>query len=142
MAINSNRPRIRRMFGAVGAVIAVSSAMLVGVSTPAYAANPYTAKGVCGSGYGVQRSHRLPGATVYQLYNGTTTCVVTLKTASLGKPTKITAGLQVAGGSWAYDTGAYTYYAGPVKQRSVGRCVRNFGYSQGSSFTSTWANCG
>jgi hypothetical protein len=142
MAIISNRLRTRRVLGAVGAVIAVSSAMLVGASGPAYAANPYTAKGVCGSGYGVQRTHKLPGATVYQLYNGTTTCVVTLKTASLGKATKITAGLQVKGGSWAYDTGAYTYYAGPVKQRSRGKCVRTFGYSKGSSVTSSWANCG
>lgn len=142
MAISANRVRPRRMLGAVGAVIAVSSAMLAGVSAPAYAANPYTAKGVCGSGYNVQRSHKLPGATVYQLYNGTTTCVVTLKTTSLGKATKVTAGLQVKGRSWAYDTGAYTYYAGPVKQRSKGKCVRNFGYSRGTNFTSTWANCG
>ncbi|UQU65796.1 hypothetical protein COUCH_05615 [Couchioplanes caeruleus] len=141
MPINANRLR-RRMLAGVGAVIAASSMMLAGVSAPAYAANPYTAKGVCGSGYNVQRSHKLPGATAYQLYNGTTTCVVTLKTTSLGKATKVTAGLQVKGGSWAYDTGAYTYYAGPVKQRSKGKCVRYFGYSKSSNFTSTWANCG
>jgi len=142
MAIFANRRRPRRASAAVAAVIAGSSAMLAGVPAPAHAASSYTAKGVCGSGYNVQRSHKLPGATVYQLYNGTTTCVVTLKTASLGKATKVTAGLQVRGGSWAYDTGAYTYYAGPVKQKSKGKCVRFFGYSRGSNFTSTWANCG
>ncbi|MFI5496054.1 hypothetical protein [Actinoplanes sp. NPDC051859] len=125
------------------AVIAASSTLLIaGMAAPAQAANPYTAKGVCGSGYQLQRSHKLPGATVYQLYNGTTTCVVTLKTTALGKATKITAGLRVKGGSWAYDTGAYTYYAGPVKQRSKGKCVRIFGYSKGTSYTSGWANCG
>ncbi|MEV4704451.1 hypothetical protein [Actinoplanes sp. NPDC049316] len=137
----SNLLRSRRVFGAA-AVVAAGTTVVAGVSAPAYAANPYTAKGVCGSGYAVQRSHKLPGATVYQLYNGTTTCVVTLKTTALNKATKVTAGLRVQGGSWAYDTGAYRYYAGPVKQRSKGKCVRYFGYSGGSNYTSSWANCG
>ncbi|WP_201787205.1 hypothetical protein [Actinoplanes sp. TFC3] len=109
---------------------------------PANAAASCTPQGVCGSGYKVQRSHKLPGATSYQLYNGSSTCVVTIKTKSLGKATKVTAGLQVKGGSWAYDTGNYTYYAGPVKQKSKGKCVRFFGYSQKKSYTSGWANCG
>lgn len=134
--------RLRRLCAAGVTAITASTMLLAGLAAPAQAANPYTAKGVCGSGYAVQRSHKLPGATVYQLYNGTSTCVVTLKTASLGKATKITAGLRVKGGSWAYDTGAYTYYAGPVKQRSKGKCVQYFGYSRSSSFTSSWANCG
>ena len=126
----------------IGAVVAAGAMLIAGAPTPAHAARAYTAKGVCGSSYHVQRSHKLAGATVYQLYNGTTTCVVTLKTASLGKATKITAGLQVKGGSWAYDTGSYTYYAGPVKQRSKGKCVRFFGYSRSTNYTSSWANCG
>jgi len=97
---------------------------------------------VCGSGYYVQRSHRLPGAVAYQLYNGTTNCAVTIKTASIGKATRTTAGLQVSGSSWSYDVGNYRYYAGPVKQRGRGKCVRYFGYHGGANYTSPWGNCG
>jgi hypothetical protein len=122
------------------AVLPVAGLLFAGA--PANAAPSYTPQGVCGSGYSVQRSHKLPGATTYQLYNGASTCVVTIKTKSLGKATKVTAGLQVKGGSWAYDTGNYTYYAGPVKQKSKGKCVRYFGYSPSVSYTSAWANCG
>ncbi|HSX01863.1 MAG TPA: serine/threonine protein kinase [Candidatus Saccharimonadia bacterium] len=104
-------------------------------------ANPYTPQGVCGSGYTVQRSHVLNGAVVYQLYNGTYNCVVTIKTAQIGTATRTTAGLQVSGSDWAYDTGDYRYYAGPVKQYGRGKCVRYFGYHGGTSYTSPWGNC-
>ena len=126
----------------VSAMVVASGIVLAGTAVPAQAAVSYTAKGVCGSDYAVQRSHKLPGATVYQLYNGTTNCVVTIKTKSLGKATKVTAGLLVRGSSWAYDTGKYTYYAGPVKQKATNKCVKFFGYSGGKSFTSRWGNCG
>lgn len=117
--------------------------MLAGTPAPAQAApNPYTPRGVCGSGYNVQRSRALTGATVYQLFNGRYNCVVTIKTASVGRPTKVTAGLQVSGSSWAYDTGEYAYYAGPVRQYGAGKCVRYFGFHGGTSFTSGWGNCG
>lgn len=106
------------------------------------AANPYTPKSVCGSGYYVQRSHALNGAVAYQMYNGTTNCAVTIKTSSVGTPTRVTAGLQVSGSSWAYDTGNYKYYAGPVKQNGKGKCVRYFGYHKSTSYTSPWGNCG
>ncbi|MFI5936316.1 hypothetical protein [Actinoplanes sp. NPDC051494] len=115
---------------------------LLVAGSPAQAAPSYTPQGVCGSGYSVQRSHALPGATTYQLYNGSSTCVVTIKSQQRGTATKITAGLLVKGGSWAYDTGNYTYYAGPVKQKSKGKCVAYFGYAKGKSYTSPYANCG
>ena len=102
----------------------------------------YTPQSVCGSGYYVQRSHALPGARAYQLYNGTTNCAVTIKTSSIGKATRTTAGLQVSGSSWSYDVGNHRYYAGPVKQRGRGKCVRYFGYHGGSNYTSPWGNCG
>ena len=119
---------------------AVAGLLVAGA--PAQAAPAYTPQGVCGSGYSVQRSHALPGARTYQLYNGSSTCVVTIKSQQLGKATKITAGLLVKGGSWAYDTGNYAYYAGPVKQKSKGKCVAYFGYSKQKSYTSGYANCG
>jgi eukaryotic-like serine/threonine-protein kinase len=123
-------------------VAAAATFTLLATPAPASAAPVVTSpQAVCGGGYRVQRSHVLPGAVVYQLYNGSTTCVTTIKTANVGTPTKITAGLQVRGGSWAYDTGAFKSYAGPEKQPSRGKCVRYFGYSKGRSYTSTWANC-
>lgn len=132
----------RRLCNAVGAAIAATGLMLAGIPAPALAGgNPYTARGVCGRGYYVQRSHALPGAVVYQLYNGRYNCVVTIKTAAIGRATKITAGLQVARASWAYETGAFAYYAGPIRQYAVGKCVRYFGYHGGKSHTSRWGNC-
>jgi eukaryotic-like serine/threonine-protein kinase len=122
--------------GAVGAAQGAES------KQPQARAAAYTPQGVCGSGYYVQRSHRLPGAVAYQLYNGTYNCAVTIKTASVGTATRTTAGLQVTGSSWAYDTGNYRYYAGPVKQYGRGKCVRFFGFHGGQNYTSPWGNCG
>jgi hypothetical protein len=131
------------VLSALGATAVASGVLLAGTSGPASAAtNPYTPREVCGSSYKVQRSHAVTGARVYQLYNGTYNCVVTIKTASIGKKTKITAGLQVKGSSWAYETGAYAYYAGPIKQRGKGKCVRCFGFHGGTNYTSPWGNCG
>jgi hypothetical protein len=101
-----------------------------------------TPEGACGSGYSRQESHALSGAVVYLLYNGTYNCAVTIKTSSIGIPTKTTAGLQVTGSDWSYDTGTYGYYAGPVKLYGKGKCVRYFGYHGGVSYTSAWGHCG
>lgn len=108
---------------------------------PAAQAAAYTPQGLCGGGYYVQRSHALPNARVYQLYNGSHNCVVTIKTGQLSQATTTTAGLQVEGQNWSYDTGNYTSYAGPVKQLASGKCVRYFGFHGGESFTSAWGNC-
>jgi hypothetical protein len=126
----------------IAAVALTAAALVATTAVPASAAPAYTPAGVCGAGYKVQRSKTLPGAVTYQLYNGATTCVVTIKTADKGKSTRVTAGLQVKGGGWSYDTGDYKYYAGPVKRASKGKCVRYFGFSRGTSYTSTYANCG
>jgi hypothetical protein len=131
------------VLGALGAAMLVGGVGTAQAETGAQArAAAYTPQSVCGSGYYVQRKHALPGAVAYQLYNGTYNCAVTIKTKSVGKPTRTTAGLIVTGSSWAYDTGNYRYYAGPVKQRGRGKCVRYFGFHGGRNFTSSWANCG
>ncbi len=109
------------------------------VGTQAAAASPQS---ICGSGYYVQTSHALPGARAYLLYNGTSNCAVTIKTSSVGTPTRTTAGLQVQGSSWSYDTGMYSYYAGPVKQAAAGKCVRYFGFHGGQDYTSPFGHCG
>lgn len=121
------------MLGTAAATQAAPSAVKAAAASP---------QSICGSGYYVQRSHTLPGAVAYQLYNGSSNCAVTIKTSSVGTPTKTTAGLQVQGKDWAYDTGNYAYYAGPVKQAASGQCVRYFGYHGGTSYTSPFGNCG
>lgn len=122
------------------AAFAVGAALTVAPG-PAQA-QAYTPEGVCGSGYYVQRSYPLPGARVYQLYNGSSNCVVTIKTSSVGTATRTTASLQVQGRPWSTDTGDYRYYAGPVKAAAQGKCVRYFGFHGGRNYTSPWGNCG
>ncbi|MFY1650714.1 hypothetical protein ACN27J_07440 [Solwaraspora sp. WMMB762] len=131
---------VRKALSSVVAVgVAVAAALTI---APSAAHAAYTPEGVCGSGYYVQRSYPLPGARVYQLYNGSSNCVVTIKTASVGTPTRTTAALQVSGSDWSTDTGDYRYYAGPVRVPAAGKCVRYFGYHGGTSYTSPWGNCG
>jgi hypothetical protein len=139
-----HRSRLAVLGGLIVALLlgSAGAAQAAQIDTQARAAQAYTPQGICGSGYYVQRSHKLPGARAYQLYNGTTNCAVTIKTSSIGKATRTTAGLQVSGSSWSYDVGNYRYYAGPVKQRGRGKCVRYFGYHGGSNYTSPWGNCG
>ncbi len=129
-------------------LVGLAGALLLGSVAPVQAAPAKASQAkaspqsICGSGYTVQRSHRLPGAVAYQLYNGTYNCAVTIKTRSVGTPTRTTAGLQVRGSDWAYDIGNYRYHAGPVKQFGRGKCVRFFGYHGGVDYTSPWGNCG
>ncbi len=139
-----HRSRLAVLGGLIVALLlgSAGAAQAAQIDTQARAARAYTPQGICGSGYYVQRSHKLPGARAYQLYNGTTNCAVTIKTASIGKATRTTAGLQVSGSRWSYDVGNYRYYAGPVKQRGKGKCVRYFGFHGGQNYTSPWGNCG
>lgn len=105
-------------------------------------AKPRSPTRVCGAGYYVQRSHALPGAIAYQLYNGTYNCAVTIKTTSIGTRTLTGAGVHVAGSKWTYDVGNYEYYAGPVKQYGKGKCARYFGSHRSVRYTSPPGNCG
>lgn len=96
-----------KTLGVIVAALGVSLACMTAPAANAVQAqaNPYTPAGVCnseapGSGYYVQRSHALKGARVYQLYNGSYNCVVTIKTASLGTPTLTNACIKVTGTGW------------------------------------------
>ena len=139
-----HRSRLAVLGGLIVALVlgSAGAAQAAQIDTQARAARAYTPQGICGSGYYVQRSRALPGARVYLLYNGATNCVTTIKTASVGTPTRTTAGLQVRGRDWSYDVGNYRYYAGPVKEYARGKCVRFFGYHRGENVTSAWGNCG
>jgi hypothetical protein len=118
----------------MGALIAACT-LTASVATPG-AANAYvgtpTPTGVCGSAYTVNASLSLSGgaATVYQLRNGASICVVTIKSASaLGNSVRIRASVWLPGNVESFDEQtadrAYLYTA------SEG-CV-NWGGAYGSS---------
>ncbi|MEU6425878.1 serine/threonine protein kinase [Microbispora sp. NPDC046973] len=113
-------------------------------TTAAPARNPYSPTQVCGPGFSVQRSSSMAGGTTYQLYNSSTgeNCVVTIKTADVGKATPVSATLEVQD-SWSKtDSGNYEYYAGPVKLQAKGKCVRYSGSVGSAGASAGWGNCG
>lgn len=112
---------IRRTLGVLAAAfLAVALAPAVAQAAPSY-----TPGGLCGGGYTVKGKAKVAGSTVYHLSNGAWQCVVTIKTANVGKATYVGAGLLVRGGKgWALDDGTYRYYAGPVKQKGACASVR------------------
>jgi serine/threonine protein kinase len=106
-------------------------------------ANPYTPQRLCGGGYRVVDTHSLGGATAYLLYNGNTgvNCVVTMVPKSTGK-TFLSATLQVRDGGRGGRTGAFPFYAGPVRLPAKGKCVMWGGASKTARWTSGWSHCG
>ncbi|MFF3442541.1 hypothetical protein [Streptosporangium sp. NPDC002721] len=112
---------------------------------PSQKANPYTATGVCGSGYKVVNSRALgSAATVYLLYNTAQgrNCVVTMSRYVFPSKIAMNATLQVKGGSTANTPGRFTAYAGPVRLPAAKKCVI-WGGSHGSlSWKSGWSHCG
>ena len=127
--------------------VAVAAALAAGVAfaTPASAAaNPYTAGGVCGSGFHELDHHALTGATVYLMYDGATDCVVTIKTAAIGTKTDTESILEVNSNpvQVADDEGYYAYYAAS-RVRAPGVCIK-WGGLEGNSVweSSSWAHCG
>lgn len=119
-----------------GAVIAVGGAAEA-------ASSPIAA---CGGGsYHVIDTHALPGATVYLMYNGTTDCVVTWKTADVGTKTHIWAGIAKDDNGtyyYKYDDNNYAYYAGPVKVNAPHTCIDWGGMSKGQQWFSGTSHCG
>lgn len=106
--------------------------------------NPNTIGEICGSGYKVIDSKAITGAKVYLTYSSASgkNCVATIKTSSIGKKTKTTAFLQVAGGTRSTDSGYYSYYAGPVKKSAANKCVKWGGSTSAASYTSPFEHCG
>ncbi|MFC0106674.1 M23 family metallopeptidase [Kibdelosporangium aridum] len=108
------------------------------------AANPYEAAEVCGSGFGVIDSAAIgSAATVYLLWNNSTTqnCVVTIKNASIGSATAVSAYLEVQGASRVTDSGNFEYYAGPVRAAAPDKCVRWGGSAGSSRYDSPFEHC-
>ncbi|WP_375372079.1 protein kinase [Micromonospora sp. PPF5-6] len=117
-------------------------------SSPA-AQQPYTATQVCGAGYQVIDSATLTAngvrkGRVYLLYNTAsgTNCVVTLKDTDVGRATTASAYLEVQGQDRKAESGAYKFYAGPVRASAPGKCVKWGGSTGGASYGSPFEHCG
>ena len=117
-------------------------------TTAAAVKNPYTPGQVCGSGFSVIDSATLTAsgstvAKVYLLYNSSTgsNCATTLKTTAVGSKTTVAAYLEVQGGSRSTDSGSFSYYAGPVRAKAAGVCVKWGGSAAGASYNSPFEHC-
>ncbi|WP_442933967.1 protein kinase domain-containing protein [Micromonospora sp. CPCC 206171] len=118
-------------------------------ATPPARTNPYTPAQVCGSGYQVIDSASLTAngvrrGRVYLLWNeaAKANCVVTMKVTAVGERTTASAFLEVQGKTRATDSGAFEYYAGPVRAGAGGACVKWGGATGGASYTSGFEHCG
>ena len=105
--------------------------------------NPYTPQRLCGGGYRVVDRHGLGEARVYLLYNrhAGANCVVTMVPKSSGK-VPLSTSLAVKGGRRAGRSGAYPFYAGPVRLPAKGKCVMWGGSSRTARWKSGWSHCG
>ena len=131
----------------VTAVVAAAAAALTIGATAANAQqaapNSYSDTALCGSGYGRLATHDLPHAVIYLDYNGSTDCVVTIKTALVGTPSLVEAFVyrqsDAAGGD---DTGNYSYYAGPERVYAPQTCIDWGGSDDTTYWESGWSHCG
>jgi hypothetical protein len=104
--------------------------------------NPYDAGDVCGSGYDVIDEAALGTAgTVYLLYNGTNNCTATIKKASVGTASAVSAYLEVEGSPRVTDSGNFAYYAGPVRAAAPGKCVKWGGSVGTAKYDSPFEHC-
>ena len=111
--------------------------------------NPYTPVEACGSGYKVIDSASLTASgsrkgRVYLLYHAGTgyNCVVTMKESAVGTATAASAWLEVQGRARSTDSGSFSYYAGPVRAKAPGVCVKWGGSTGGASYASGFEHCG
>lgn len=106
--------------------------------------NPNTAtpSALCGSGYYWLNTHSLGGATVYLLWNNSTSknCVVTLQ-HNVDGGNSMDAWLYVqASGAHVSDPGTYSSYAGPVRAYAPS-CINWGGKWSSTSWSSGWSHC-
>jgi hypothetical protein len=83
------------------------------------------------------------GARVSLLYNASNgyNCVVAIKTTKIGTASDVGAFLEVEGSARTTDRDEYGYYAGPVKKKAPGKCVKWGGMVGSSSYTSGFEHC-
>ena len=105
--------------------------------------NPHKPQQLCGGGYRVIDAHPVGGARIYLLYNSHAgaNCVVTMVARSSGK-VYLNASLVVRGGDHQSRSGAFLFYAGPVRLPAKGKCVQWGGATRSAKWTSGWSHCG
>ncbi|WP_091664171.1 serine/threonine-protein kinase [Micromonospora auratinigra] len=133
--------------GAADPTVGASGGPAPASGSPA-AAQPYTARQVCGGGYQVLDSATLTAngvrqGRVYLLYDAAsgTNCVVTLKDREVGRATTMSAFLEVQGKARRTASGAYQFYAGPVRAAAAGVCVKWGGSTGGAAYGSAFEHC-
>lgn len=106
--------------------------------------NPYTPEEACGEGYKVIDGANVIGARVSLLYNASNgyNCVVAIKTTKIGTASDVGVLLEVQGAARTTDRDEYGYYAGPIKKKAPGKCVKWGGVVGSSSYTSAFEHCG
>jgi peptidase M23-like protein len=106
--------------------------------------NPYTPEEACGDGYKVIDGANVTGARISLLYNASNgyNCVVAIKTTKIGTESDVGAFLEVQGSPRTTDRDEYGYYAGPIKKKAPGKCVKWGGMVGSSSYTSAFEHCG
>ncbi|MCU7726896.1 serine/threonine protein kinase [Actinoplanes sp. KI2] len=113
------------------------------------ATNKYTPKELCGGDFAVIDQHALRGADgtllgrVYLLFNSSTgkNCTVTLKATDLDTATPASAYLEVQGSPRVTDSGSVPSYAGPVRAKADGICVKWGGSIQDATYDSPFEHC-
>lgn len=77
------------------------------------------------------------------MYNGSTDCAVTWKTAYIGTPTEVYAGVCIEWGGCVTDDKNYSYYAGPAKIYASEKCISWYGEAEHhGAWNSDWVHCG
>jgi hypothetical protein len=104
----------------------------------------WEAASICGSGYSPDGSNAPPTTIVYVSHNGSTDCVVTMKTASVGTPSLIWASVGAYGaGIICLDQGMYKYCAGPVYAYAPHVCIYWGGGGSAQIDSGNWfGHCG
>jgi sialidase-1 len=98
----------------------------------------------CGGGYSVIDQQPLGTAgTAYLSYNAANgkNCVSTMKSASAGTATQTSAFLEVQGSARITDSGAFSYFAGPVSAAAADKCVKWGGSAGGVNYESGFEHC-
>ncbi|MCG5218957.1 hypothetical protein MBA17_37495 [Streptosporangium sp. KLBMP 9127] len=98
---------------------------------------------VCGASFVLRQSSTFASGTTHLLYKASTSeyCVVTIKSTDVGKKTPVRATLTMRGGATRTVSRSDESYAGPVKLKATGRCVRYGGAVNGINGGGAWGNC-
>jgi hypothetical protein len=128
--------RIRRRLISILALCTAVNAAVAATPGTAAAANPYTARQVCGAGYQERATYYVTtgsGARWGDLVlmwsaSARKNCAVVLKRVYIGTATATHVMLSVNDGDRAMDEGSYRYYAGPIRLSAYQKCV----YATGS----------